>query len=60
MEAYREFLRENPKSELTEAAEARLEELEFTEVKKLHTVLAYKRFLEEFPDGANTRAARAL
>ncbi len=60
VEAYREFLGEHPEGELSEAAEARLEELEFAQAKKLHTVLAYKRFLETYPDGANTRAARSL
>ncbi len=46
------------RDDLAEAAEARLEELEFTEAKKLHTVLAYKSFLETYPDGAQARARR--
>lgn len=59
-EAWRTFLRENPKDPDAEAAEARLEELEFDEAKKLHTVVAYKRFLEAHPEGPQARAAKSL
>ena len=35
-------------------------ELEFEEAKRLHTLIAYKRFLEEFPDSHRTSAAPLL
>ena len=38
----------------------RVAELEFEEARRLHSVVAYKRFLEQHPEGANARAARAL
>ncbi len=60
VESYREFLREYPKDDLSEAAEARIEELEFAQAQQLHTVLAYKRFLEAHPEAAQARAAQAL
>jgi hypothetical protein len=59
-EAYRDFLREYPKDDMAEPAEARLEELDFAEAEKLHTVLAYKRFIEEHPEAGQVHAARAL
>ncbi len=37
-----------------------LSDKEFEVASKQHTVLAYKRFLEEFPDSMKARAARAL
>ncbi|HLL82343.1 MAG TPA: hypothetical protein VK420_06815, partial [Longimicrobium sp.] len=51
-EAYRGFLREYPKDDNAEPAQARLADLEFERAQKLHTVLGYKRYLEEFPDSA--------
>ncbi|MFL5321282.1 MAG: tetratricopeptide repeat protein [Myxococcaceae bacterium] len=60
IDAYREFLRDNPKDENVEAARVRLAELEFEEAKKVHTPLAYKRFIEEFPDTSQARAAQSL
>ncbi|MCP3141903.1 HEAT repeat domain-containing protein [Pyxidicoccus xibeiensis] len=60
VEAYRDFLRENPTHPDTDAAEARLEELEFGEAKRLHTVIAYKRFLETYPEAAQARTAKTL
>jgi hypothetical protein len=60
IEAYRDFLREHPKDEMAEPAEARIEELEFAQAQKLHTVLAYKRFLETYPEAPQARAARSL
>ncbi|MHB8873730.1 MAG: outer membrane protein assembly factor BamD [Myxococcaceae bacterium] len=60
IEAYRAFLRANPKDDLAEPAQARLEELEFIEASRLHTVVAYKRYLEEFPESPKVRAAQAL
>jgi len=59
-EAYRDFLREYPKDDMAEPAEARLEELEFAQAQKLHTVLAYKRFLEAYPESPQARAAGSL
>ncbi|WP_224246193.1 tetratricopeptide repeat protein [Hyalangium gracile] len=60
VEAYREFLREYPKDDMAEPAEARIEELEFARAQKLHTVLAYKRFLEAYPEAPQARAASSL
>ena len=60
VEAYQEFLREYPKDEMAEPAEARMEELDFTRAQKLHTALAYKRFLEAHPEAAQAHAARSL
>ncbi len=60
LEAYQDFLREHPKDEMAEPAEARIEELEFAQAQKLHTVLAYKRFLEAYPEATQARAARSL
>ncbi len=59
-EAYRAYLRAEPKSEEAAVAQTRLAELEFAGASKAHTVVAYKRFLEEFPDALRARAARAL
>lgn len=60
IEAYRAFLRDFPKDDMAEPAQARLAELEFVEASRLHTVLAYKRFLEEFSDSSKAQAARSL
>ncbi|MBZ4421245.1 HEAT repeat domain-containing protein [Myxococcus sp. RHSTA-1-4] len=60
VEAYRDFLRENPQHADADAAQARLEELEFEEAKRLHTVIAYKRFLEAYPEAAQARTAKTL
>lgn len=60
LEAYQDFLRQYPKDDMAEPAEARIEELEFAQAQKLHTVLAYKRFLEAHPEAPQARAARSL
>lgn len=59
-QAYRDFLRENPRDLDRDAAEVALEEKEFEAASKQHTLLAYKRYLDEFPDSPKASAARAL
>jgi hypothetical protein len=60
VDAWRRFIRDNPKDDYLDAARARLAELAFGDARRVHTVLAYKRFLEEFPDAAEAPAARKL
>lgn len=59
-EAYRDFLRENPQDPSTEAARARLSELEFLDARRQHTLPAYKRFLTSFPDMPRAQDAKLL
>lgn len=59
-EAYRTFLRENPGDPSTNAARARLSELEFLEARRQHTLPAYKRFLTAFPDAPRAKDAKLL
>ncbi|GMU59157.1 MAG: hypothetical protein AMXMBFR34_09200 [Myxococcaceae bacterium] len=60
VEAWREFILQNPKDEHLEDARDRLAELELSEAQKVHSVVAYKRFLEEFGDTDSAPAAKKL
>ena len=60
VDAWREFIAQNPNDEHVQDARDRLAELELIEAQKVHTVLAYKRFLEEFGDTDSAPTARKL
>jgi hypothetical protein len=60
IDGYREFIRTHPDDQANlDSAKERLAELEFAEADKAHSVVGYKRFLEEFPDSGKVTAARA-
>ncbi len=59
-EAWRQFLAANPKDDNVEAARARLAALEFEQAKAVHSLVAYKRFVEEFPQADDAPKALAL
>ncbi|MFB1482203.1 HEAT repeat domain-containing protein [Corallococcus sp. RDP092CA] len=60
VQAYRDFLRENPDDPEATTAQGRIEGLEFDEAKRLHSVIAYKRFLETYPDAPQRQRAQSL
>jgi hypothetical protein len=61
IEGYREFIRTHPDDQSNlDSAKERLAELEFSLAEKAHSVVGYKRFLEEFPDSGKVTAARSL
>ncbi|MEW5739034.1 MAG: HEAT repeat domain-containing protein [Myxococcota bacterium] len=60
VDAWREFILQNPKDEHLEDARDRLAELELIEAQKVHSVVAYKRFLEEFGDTDSAPTAKKL
>ncbi len=58
---WRNFIEANPSDINREAAEARLDELEFEEAQRAHTIVAYKRFLSTFPESPSaSRAKKSL
>ncbi|RKG60230.1 HEAT repeat domain-containing protein [Corallococcus sp. CA054B] len=60
VQAYQDFLRENPEDPEATTAQGRIEGLEFDEAKRLHSVIAYKRFLETYPDAPQQQRAKSL
>ncbi|NNC00579.1 HEAT repeat domain-containing protein [Corallococcus exiguus] len=60
VQAYQDFLRENPEDPEALTAQGRIEGLEFDEAKRLHSVIAYKRFLETYPDAPQLQRAKSL
>lgn len=60
MEGWREFIAQNPNDEHLEEARDRLAALELIEAQKVHSVVAYKRFLEEFGDTDSGATAKKL
>ncbi|QAT85969.1 putative lipoprotein [Corallococcus coralloides] len=60
VQAYQDFLRENPEDPEATTAQGRIEGLEFDEAKRLHSVIAYKRFLEKYPDAPQLQRAKSL
>ncbi|MBZ4376497.1 HEAT repeat domain-containing protein [Corallococcus sp. AS-1-6] len=60
VQAYQDFLRENPEDPEATTAQGRIEGLEFDEAKRLHSVIAYKRFLETYPDAPQRQRAQSL
>ncbi|RKG49870.1 HEAT repeat domain-containing protein [Corallococcus sp. AB011P] len=60
VQAYQDFLRENPEDPEAMTAQGRIEGLEFDEAKRLHSVIAYKRFLETYPDATQLQRAKSL
>ena len=60
VQAYQDFLRENPEDPEALTAQGRIEGLEFDEAKRLHSVLAYKRFLETYPDAPQQQRVKSL
>ncbi|RKG75522.1 HEAT repeat domain-containing protein [Corallococcus sp. CA049B] len=60
VQAYQDFLRENPEDPEATTAQGRIEGLEFDEAKRLHSVIAYKRFLETYPDAPQLQRAKSL
>lgn len=57
---WRAFLAANPDDEHASDARERLAELELDEARKVHSVVGYKRFLDEFGDTDSAPAARKL
>ncbi|MBN8471039.1 HEAT repeat domain-containing protein [Corallococcus exiguus] len=60
VQAYQDFLRENPEDPEALTAQGRIEGLEFDEAKRLHSVIAYKRFLETYPDAPQQQRVKSL
>ncbi|MHA7631706.1 HEAT repeat domain-containing protein [Corallococcus sp. M7] len=60
VQAYQDFLRENPDDPEATTAQGRIEGLEFDEAKRLHSVIAYKRFLETYPDAPQQPRVKSL
>ncbi|MBN9684687.1 MULTISPECIES: HEAT repeat domain-containing protein [unclassified Corallococcus] len=60
VQAYQDFLRENPDDPEATTAQGRIEGLEFDEAKRLHSVIAYKRFLERYPDAPQQPRVKSL
>lgn len=60
VEAYEEFIKENPASTDVGAAHRRVAELKLVEAKKVGTLEAYDKFIAEFPRGKNYEEAMEL
>ncbi|MBI5527363.1 MAG: hypothetical protein HY897_13590 [Deltaproteobacteria bacterium] len=58
LEAYRQFLEENPNDINQSVAHRRMAEIEFNEAVKAGTVWGFKKFLQEYPDSIQVEAAR--
>jgi len=51
VEAYEEFLKQNPESDYAKKAKDKIRELRYREAVKENTIDAYQRFLEVYPEG---------
>ncbi len=60
VEAYEEFIKENPASTDVGAAHRRVAELKLAEAKKVGTLDAYDKFIAEFPRGKSYEEAMEL
>jgi len=54
IEAYEEFLKENPEDSYAEKAKERIMELRYTQAVKENTIPAYQKFIENYPEGKLT------
>lgn len=60
IETWRSFLEQRPTDANVEAAQTRLEELEFEEATQAHSLVGFKRHLEKYPEGVTTAKTKAL
>lgn len=58
LEAYRQFLEENPNDINQSVAHRRMAEIEFGEAVKAGTIWGFKKFLEDYPDAIQVEAAK--
>ena len=54
IEAYEDFLKENPESSYAEKAKQRIRELRYTQAVKENTMPSYQKFMEDYPEGKFT------